>query len=129
MRNKGFALVELLIAVLIISVGIASAAFLQNRLSTEASFSQDFDNATQLAVEKINQLRITGYSFISAGSHSDQLTIGRTKFTRDTAVSTHVDPDYKMVQVNVTWLDEQHNAHTVNFTTIIANIGFGNSSG
>lgn len=103
--SQGFTLIEALIAALIMGVGALSFSNLHTRLAHSSSLSKQNDRAQIIAQQKIEQLRnyssLTNFDAIASGN--DTITAENTSFNRNWTVTNNSAPDYKTVQVTVSW--------------------------
>ncbi len=134
--KRGFTLIEVLVAVAIVSIGLMAVAGMQTTAITGNSSSRDVSMATQLAEEMVDRVRINGgttpedYNGIDtsgvcggadpvlgdcvqwqarlAGSGLTSVT-GTVTVTADTPITNAAT-----VVVNVTW-----SGRSVSFTTIV----------
>lgn len=117
-NRKGFTLLELLIGLVILSIGLLSLAQLQLVAVKRNSFAQKLTQATVFTQEKLEDLRRMGYTQVMAASTQSNEPLSGN-FTR----SWSKDPSTNgMVKVTVTssWNDERGRDHSVNLSTIIA---------
>lgn len=117
-NRKGFTLLELLIGLVILSIGLLSLAQLQLVAVKRNSFAQKLTQATVFTQEKLEDLRRMGYTEVMAASTQSNETLSGN-FTRSWSkdISTN-----GMVKVTVTssWNDERGRSHSVNLSTLIA---------
>lgn len=121
--KKGFSLIEVLIAVVVIGIGFMAAASMQGMSISSNSNSNYLTSATYLAQDKIEQLRRLAYTDItmvgSPESSIDDMGQSGGIFNR----SWTVTPDspglmMKTVSVTVTW-NERGRSHRLVMTTVI----------
>jgi type IV pilus modification protein PilV len=117
-RDKGFTLVELLIALAISLVGLMGLMALQLLAVRSNANSRNFAEATALAQEKIESLQATSYVSIAAGTTTENnlgATPGATlaPYTRTTTVSDN--GSFKTITVAASWTDDYrtNKTHTV----------------
>ena len=117
--KKGFSLLELLIALLILSVGLLGAAEMQVTSISGNAFSNKLTVATGLAQSKIEELKKLPNSdaALSAGDHDEGLLPGTAIFSRSTNVND-LSPEVKQVTVTVRWTDKTQ--HTITLSTMKA---------
>jgi type IV pilus assembly protein PilV len=102
LKNKGFTLIEVLIAVFLLSAAFLSAAALTTTVVKGNASSQTLTTATTLAKDKIEELKADAYTSLSGGTDAwnAEGTTGGTYYTRTWTV-TGTDP--KTITVIVTW--------------------------
>lgn len=105
MKNKGFTLVEVLVATIILIIAIigTSAFFYANRRNlVNARLKRQ---ATWAAVEKMEELKGLSYSSLSEGASADTVILGDTVADRTATIDEDLeeDMDYKEITVNVNW--------------------------
>jgi prepilin-type N-terminal cleavage/methylation domain-containing protein len=103
MKNRsGFSLLELIIALGILSIGFLSLSNLSVSLMKANKYSQNKTAALQLAQEKMESIKALSFSEIEEGSESD-LKIGTvgTLFQRQTIVQK--DTSLAHITIRVLW--------------------------
>jgi len=118
-NRKGFTLLELLIGLVILSVGLLALAQMQLVAIKRNSFAQKLTQATVLAQGKLESLIGMGYAQVTASDPQPETLSGG--FTRTWSKQNNV-PSNGMVTVTVScsWNDERGNPHSVSISTIIA---------
>lgn len=113
-QAAGFTLVEVLIAVVVVSIGALALGSLQVALSRHADAARQRTEATQLAISRLEELRSFEQVLTEAGkqayadllSGSDQPLIdSNTRFERQWQIQGTADDPYRRVDVQVTWAD------------------------
>jgi type IV pilus assembly protein PilV len=119
-RNEdGFTLVELMITLVILSIGLVALAGLQISAIKGNTFSKRMTAAVSIANQKLEQLKDTAYANIVSES-STQVTQSNMTFYRQVTVTNNTPlANTKTVNVTVTWSDGS-NPHSVPITTIIS---------
>lgn len=133
-RFCGFALVDALIAVVVLAAGVTSLAALNGGLVSDTNQSKNRALATALAQEKIEELRTnlvndaggaTGNNFAALASGSDACgsgtyACGSAGFARSWAVSDQgAVPNAKEIAVTVTWNDAKDGAQTMTLSSVV----------
>jgi len=123
LNDKGFSLIELLIAVTILAVGLLAVAGLQVTAIQGNTQGNLTSQATTIAEDQIETIRNMDYAAISfAANPYIEADVGGTSFTRETLVETdNPMPDLKKITVTVRW--NSHGQHQVILRTIVANGG------
>jgi type IV pilus assembly protein PilV len=117
--EDGFTLIEIMITLVILSVGLTALAGLQVSAIKGNTFSKRMTAAVSVANQKLEQLKDTDYANILSES-STQITQSNMRFTRQVTVTNNSPlANTKTVNVTVTWSDGS-NSHSVPITTIIS---------
>jgi len=123
LNNKGFSLIEMLIAVTILAVGLLAVAGLQVTAIQGNSQGSSISQATTLAEDRIEAIRNMDYAAISFASNPDiETNVDGTRYTRETLVEVDTPMvDLKKITVTVRW--ETNRPHQIVLRTIVANGG------
>lgn len=123
LNDKGFSLLEMLIAVTILAFGLLAVAGLQVTAMKGNSNGNAMTQATSYAEERIEQIRNTDYAAISYTPNPNvEANIDGSIYTRTTLVETDIPmADLKRITVTVSW--EINGTHQVVLRTIVANGG------
>jgi type IV pilus assembly protein PilV len=117
--EDGFSLIELMITLVILSIGLVALAGLQVSAIKGNAFSKRMTAAVSIANQKLEQIKDTAYANILSES-STQITQSNMSFTRQVTVTNNSPlANTKTVNVTVTWSDGS-NSHSVPITTIIS---------
>jgi type IV pilus assembly protein PilV len=117
--EDGFTLIELMITLVILSIGLVALAGLQVSAIKGNTFSKRMTAAVTIANQKLEQIKDTAYANILSES-STQITQSNMTFTRQVMVTNNTPlANTKTVNVTVTWSDGS-NSHSVPVTTVIS---------
>lgn len=112
----GFTLLEVLIAIVILSVALLGMATLTASIIGYNQFADQTTTATTLAQDKMEELKNTSYSSIDDSSSPDTESI----YTRSWIVNNDTpNDDMKTITVTVNW-DWKGQTHNVVLKTIVA---------
>jgi len=115
LKEKGFTLVELIVATVVFGILASGMATLMAALIQSNEFARDMTEATTLAENKIEELK--NMDSESAISGSDEAAPG---YSRSWTVEDGVpQAGMKEITVNVSWFDSQERAHSVNLMTLL----------
>lgn len=127
MRERGFTILESMVALAIILVGILAITQLQTTQVTAGVSSKQRVEATLLAQQVIEQYRayatvpatagVTAYEDIADGS--DTVAAAGTSYARSWTVTNKTGPAHKLLVVSVGWT-VSGKSEAVTLTTIIA---------
>jgi prepilin-type N-terminal cleavage/methylation domain-containing protein len=112
----GLTLIEVMAAVLIVTIVIAGGSFLFVMGKKQVSLQKHYRVASQLAAQKLEKLKARDYASVVCDVNNDSLE--GVSYTTNTTV---VDANslYKEVTVNVSWGPEG-NEHNISMVTCIA---------
>lgn len=117
--EEGFTLIEIMITLVILSIGLVALAGLQVSAIKGNAFSKRMTAAVSIANQKLEQIKDTTYANILSES-STQITQSNMSFTRQVTVTNNSPlANTKTVNVTVTWSDGS-NSHSVPITTIFS---------
>ena len=117
--KNGFTLLEVLIALAILSIGLLALAGLQVVVIKGNTGSKNLTSAVILAEAKIEELKRNGFRRLTNGSFQDSNKIGGI-FTRSWVISAYLDSaDMKQITVTLSWTDSLGN-HTIPVTTVFS---------
>ena len=123
LNNKGFSLIELLIAVTVLAVGLLAVAGLQGTAIQGNSHGNTISQATTIAQDRIEEIRDMDYAAIVFNPNpSIETNVDDTIYTRETLVEVDTPlSDLKRITVTVRWATNR--PHEVVLRTIVANGG------
>ena len=101
-ESQGFTLLEVLMAIVILSVGLLGMASLTVGIINGNVFSKNLSTATTLAQDKMEELRAQNYSDV-VGETKASLASPFANYKRQVVVDTTTLTDMKIVTVTVYW--------------------------
>ncbi|MEM4724524.1 MAG: hypothetical protein QXP01_05885, partial [Candidatus Hadarchaeum sp.] len=117
---QGFAMIEPLVALVVIGAGLLAIAKFQANLSEASTHSRQRAEALHLAQAKLEDMRYLSYGAIVSGSDTaPSLTVKNVNYARAWTVSSSNSPVFKTITVTVSWLDQKNQAQSVALTGII----------
>jgi type II secretory pathway pseudopilin PulG len=131
MQARGIALIEVLIALAVLTLGLASLARLQLWLWTGSDAARQQTEATRLAQQDIEALRLwtrldssagqAAYADIVAQSGADVTNlIGNTRYQLEREVADNDQPRFKAVTSRVRWTDREGSPRSLALPTFVA---------
>jgi Tfp pilus assembly protein PilV len=134
--KRGQTLIEALVALVFISMGVIALVRFQNYLSYDSSLTQQKAQAAIIAQSTIDTLSdfhvlnttsgYTAYSGITSGTSS--VTGTNATYSVAWTVTTNTNPDYKRIDVSVTWTDRRGASQSVRYISNVAGIEPANSA-
>ena len=114
--ERGFTLVEMIVAMFIFGVLATGMTTLMGVLIQNNEFAQDMTVATTLAENKMEEFKNIPYGSIQQGWGWDMPTSGYWRIweTQDNIP----DPNMKQITIMVIWFDSKYQFHTVSLITI-----------
>lgn len=129
-RAAGFTLVEVIIAVLILSGGILALMRFQGNMLSSSSASREHSEAVLIAQRKIEELRayaalattpgVPAYADIATGTDT---VAGKTgNFQRTWTVTDNSMPSYKQLDLSLTWTTSQGVNQSIALSTDVGRV-------
>ena len=117
--RRGFTLTEVLVGLIILSIGILSITTLQITSTKSGYFSNNVAQATIFAQDKLEYLKNLSYndSDLNSGQHSEGILAG-TIFSRQYTIVEDAGNSLKTITVIINWVDR--GSHSLSFSTIRA---------
>jgi prepilin-type N-terminal cleavage/methylation domain-containing protein len=113
-----FTLIEVMTAILIVTIVIAGGSFLFVTGRSQVNLQKHYRAATQLAAQKLEELKAGAYSDIAVGDTQDpHISLEGLSYNRN--IHTVDAGSYKEVTVTVSWL-QGNSSRDVNMVTCIA---------
>ena len=117
-NNSGFTLMEVLVAMLILSVGLLGMAALVTGIINSNKLSNRISAATVLAQDKMEEIKIIGYDDASGGTEDYNTILDYPLYKRVTnVVAGNPATGMKKITVTVYWESDDH---SVVLNTILA---------
>ena len=116
-KQNGFTLIEVVAALIILSIALLAIAAMQITSIKSGYFSSHVTQATIFAQDKLEYLRNLSYrdSDLSSGQHNEGILPG-TVFSRQYNIAEDAGNSMKTITVTVQWIDRGN--HTISFSTI-----------
>jgi type IV pilus modification protein PilV len=119
MRSKGFSLVEVLIALLILAISLLALAGLMMTTTKNSSFGGHMTEASTFAQDKLEQLRVSPWAGVATGNDTVQGSTGIT-YTRNWTVTPNGDGNQRWVSITLSWTDPTKNSnHSIRLLSVV----------
>jgi len=121
--DGGFSLLEVVVAMLILTIGLLGMAMLQLSAIQGNAYSQKVTEANALIANKIEEYRQMPFNDIESNEEEDVRLHGSdtTLYTRRTTVEDNTPAaGLKTITVEVGWVDDQ--PRTISFQTVISSV-------
>ena len=118
-RSKGFSLVEVMIALLILAVALLALAGLMVTTTRNSSFGAHMTEASTFAQDKLEQLRVSPWAGVVTGNDTTLGSTGVT-YTRNWTVTPNASGDQRWVSITLTWSDPTKNTnHSMRLLSVV----------
>ena len=123
MKSKGFSLIEVLIALIILSIAFLGLAGLMIQTTRNNSFGGRITEAATFTQDKLEELRSTPWVAITSGS--DRISVNGMDFARNwtivpnAIVAPYTEPTLNTITISINWNDQT--SHTMRVISAIAN--------
>lgn len=112
--NRGFTLVEILLAMTVLSIGLLGMMALTANVMRQNGFSKNVTTATTLAQDALEQAVFTGYADLPATDQTTSEAFGTIANFPEYSRTTFVDVDspetgMKEILVTVSWQNDTRN--------------------
>ncbi len=124
--EKGFTVIELLVAIAVVGILVPALAGFVNTLNRFNDRARDLALINSLAENKVESLRSIGYVGVGNGTTSFASELPPTIGSPKTATYTVTTPNtgIKQIDINITYNDHGE-TKTVNYRTYIGELGVG----
>jgi prepilin-type N-terminal cleavage/methylation domain-containing protein len=125
MKSKGFSMVEVLIAMLILAISLLALAGLMMTTTRNSSFGGHMTEASTFAQDKLEQLRVSPWAGIITGTDTITTAIPGVPgtgivYTRNWTVTPNTNGDQRWVSITITWTDPTKNSnHSMRLLSVV----------
>ena len=121
MKSKGFTLLEILIALVILSITLLALAGLMVRTTRNNSFGGHMTEAATFAQDKLEEFRAIGWVKIPPNTTGVDNPNGASgiRYTRNWGVAPNpINADLKEITVTINWADQTN--HSIRLFSILS---------
>lgn len=121
LKSDGFSLIEILIAIVILSISLLALAGLMATTSRNTSFGGHITEAATFAQDRLERLRVTTWDSIITTEPDPISPVGSTGivYTRNWTVVSNANDTLKTITITISWTDQA--AHSFNLISAISN--------
>jgi prepilin-type N-terminal cleavage/methylation domain-containing protein len=119
-RSKGFLLIEVMIALVILAVALLALAGLMITTTKNTSFGGHMTEAATFAQDKLEQLRASPWTGIIAGADTQ---VGATgiSYARSWTVAANPNGDQRWVTITMNWTDPTKKTnHSIRLLSVVS---------
>ncbi len=119
LKSGGFTLIEILVAIVILSVSLLAMAALMATTTQNTSFGGHITEAATYAQDKLEELRVTPWANIVTGTDTPPMVpVGSTGIVYSRNWNVVVNGNIRTVTITISWNDRIN--HTINLISAIA---------
>lgn len=124
-RQRGFTLIESLLAFVVLGIGLLALLRVQPELRAHAEVARQRGEAVRLAQQEIEGLRgfasLAGHAAIGAHAHTVEPDgLGSPRYAVERRVDAGSWPRMRAIDVTVAWTDRRGDAQRVALSTIVS---------
>lgn len=113
-KSKGFSLIEVLIALVILAIALLALAGLMVQSTNSNSWGSHLTEASTLAQDKLEELRMARWTALDSEPFTDVRTGSTgTNYTRTWTVDTNTAGNLKTVSISISWTDKTNHTITI----------------
>jgi type IV pilus modification protein PilV len=114
-KSKGFSLIEVLVALVILSISLLALAGLMVQSTKNSSWGSHMTEAATLAQDRLEALRaVRPQTDIPEGMNNDQVTAASgILYTRTWTVTTNAAGTLRTITISITWSDSVPHTLTI----------------
>lgn len=120
--QQGFTLIEVLVAVFILTIGLLGTAGLTTGIIRGNHYSKNITSATAAAQSQLESVKSSGYAnAVAANFPTETVSMGGMTFNRATTITSDSPAaNMKTIAVVVTWTESNNTTRSVTLQTILA---------
>ncbi len=121
--QSGFTLLEVLVTMVILTVGVLGTEGLTDEIIRGNFFSKNITSATVIAQTQLEAVQNAGYTGTTTSNFPTApaaITMGGVNFTRTTTIANSPALNMKTISVSVIWNEANNTARSVTLETILA---------
>ena len=111
-KSKGFSLIEVLIALVILAIALLALAGLMVQSTNSNSWGSHLTEASTFAQDKLEELRMTTWANLNSDTDVRTGATG-TNYTRTWTVTTNATGNLRTVSINISWTDKTNHTITI----------------
>jgi type IV pilus assembly protein PilV len=111
-KSKGFSLIEVLIALVILAVALLALAGLMVQSTNSNSWGSHLTEASTFAQDKLEELRMTTWPNLVSDSDVRTGSTG-INYTRTWTVATNTAGNLRTVNISISWTDNINHTITI----------------
>jgi type IV pilus modification protein PilV len=117
-KSKGFSLIEVLIALIILSVSLLALASLMLQTTNNNSFGSHMTEAATFGQDKLEELRATPWTNLISGTDVKPGSTG-SNYTRTWNIATNGAGNLRTISITIRWTDKIN--HTITLLSAVGN--------
>lgn len=129
-NNHGLTLIELIVTLLLLTIGVAALVKFQSYYAYTYDISKQRSEALVVASKQLEVLKTFEVLTTTSGKVAYQDIVSGTSstsgnnatYTNTWTVTTNTNPDYKVVNIIVSWSDRRGANQQVNLTGIVSGV-------
>jgi len=112
-KNSGFSIAEIMVGLLILSLGLIAIANLQNKSVSWTHYSQVKTNSIFIAQKYMEDLLSKNFDDLDNEVQNQTITMDKIQYSLTTTVTTDAVTQNKNIEVKLTWGENQVVINTI----------------